>query len=138
FSGMGGHVATGFDLTGAGAPFHAVAERLTASLFPTLGVNPLLGRPFTQKEDVTAAPVTVISYSLWRGRFQGDPMVLGKTIDLDPRPYTIIGVMPRSFEFPLDAGRLSHRDLWVPMSFTSVEKNSEGTNYDYGLIARLK
>jgi putative ABC transport system permease protein len=46
--------------------------------------------------------------------------------------------MPRDFEFPLDAGRLSHRDLWVPMSFTTVEKNSEGENYDYGLLARLK
>ena len=83
-------------------------------------------------------PVTVISYSLWRERFQSDPGILGKTIDLDRRPYTIVGVMPESFEFPLDAGRLSHRDLWVPMSFTSVEKNSEGENYDYGLVARLK
>ncbi len=63
---------------------------------------------------------------------------MGKTIDLDRRPYTIIGVMPRNFEFPLDAGRLSRRDLWVPMSFTPVEKNSEGQNYDYGLVARLR
>jgi putative ABC transport system permease protein len=63
---------------------------------------------------------------------------LGKTIDLDRRPYTIIGVMPRNFEFPLDAGRLSRRDLWVPMSLTPVEKDSEGENYDYGLVARLK
>ena len=82
--------------------------------------------------------MTVISYSLWRERFQSDPDVLGKTIDLDRRPYTIIGVMPRDFEFPLDAGRLSRRDLWVPMSFTPVEKNSEGENYDYGLVARLR
>ena len=82
--------------------------------------------------------MTVISYSLWRERFESDPDVLGKTIDLDRRPYTIIGVMPRDFEFPLDAGRLSRRDLWVPMSFTPVEKNSEGENYDYGLVARLR
>jgi len=138
FSGMGGYIGTGFDLTGAGAPFHALAERVTASLFPALGVNPVLGRTFTNKEDENAAPVTVISYSLWRERFQSNPSVLGKTIDLDRRPYTVIGVMPRNFEFPLDAGRLSHRDLWVPMSFNSVEKNSEGENYDYGLVARLK
>jgi predicted permease len=138
FSGVGGYIGAGFDVTGAGAPFHAASERVTASLFPTLGVDPLLGRTFTQKEDENAAPVTVISYSLWRERFQSNPGILGKTIDLDRRPYTIVGVMPRSFEFPLDAGRLSHRDLWVPMSFTSTEKNSEGENYDYGLVARLK
>jgi len=138
FSGEGGYIAAGYDVTGAGAPFHAAAERVTASLFPVLGVDPLLGRTFTQKEDENTAPVTVISYSLWRERFQSDPGVLGKTIDLDRRPYTIIGVMPRNFEFPLDAGRLSRRDLWVPMSFTPVEKNSEGSNYDYGLVARLR
>ncbi len=138
FSGEGGYVGADYDVTGAGAPFHAVAERVTASLFPVLGIDPLLGRTFTQKEDENAAPVTVISYSLWRERFESDPDVLGKTIDLDRRPYTIIGVMPRDFEFPLDAGRLSRHDLWVPMSFTPVEKNSEGENYDYGLVARLR
>ena len=138
FSGVGGYIGAGFDVTGAGAPFHATSERVTASLFPALGVNPLLGRTFTQKEDENAAPVTVISYSLWRERFQSDPGILGKTTDLDRHPYMIVGVMPRSFEFPLDAGRLSHRDLWVPMSFTSAEKNSEGENYDYGLVARMK
>jgi predicted permease len=138
FSGAGGYVGTAFDVTGAGAPLHATAERVTASLFPVLGVNPLLGRTFTAQEDENSVPVTVISYALWRERFHSDPGVLGTTIDLDRRPYTIIGVMPRNFEFPLDAGRLSHRDLWVPMSFTTVEKNSEGENYDYGMVARLK
>jgi putative ABC transport system permease protein len=138
FSGEGGYINAGYDVTGAGAPFHAAAERVTASLFPVLGIGPWLGRTFTQKEDEKAAPVTVISYALWRERFQGDPGVLGKTIDLDRRPYTIIGVMPRNFEFPLDAGRLSRRDLWVPMSFTPIEKDSEGQNYDYGLVARLR
>jgi predicted permease len=138
FSGAGGYVGAAFDVTGAGAPFHATAERVTASLFSVLGVSPLLGHTFTQQEDENSVPVTVIGYALWRERFHSDPGVLGKTIDLDRRLYTIIGVMPRDFEFPLDAGRLSHRDLWVPMSFTPVEKNSEGENYDYGLVARLK
>jgi hypothetical protein len=138
FSGEGGYISAAYDVTGVGAPFHAAAERVTASLFPVLGTDPLLGRTFTREEDEDSAPVTVISYSLWRQRFQSDPGVLGRTIDLDRRPYTIIGVMPPDFEFPLDAGRLSHRDLWVPMSFTAVEKNSEGENYDYGLVARLR
>lgn len=138
FSGEGGYIGSGYDITGAGAPFHANAERVTASLFPTVGIEPLMGRTFTQREDENAAPVAVISFALWQERLHGDASVLGKTIDLDRRPYTVIGVMPQSFEFPLDAGRLSQHDLWVPMSFTPVEKNSEGENYDYGLVARLK
>ena len=64
FSGEGGYIGACYDVTGAGAPFHASAERVTASLFPVLGVNPLLGRTFTQQEDENATPVTVIGYSL--------------------------------------------------------------------------
>ena len=138
FSGVGGFIASAYELTGAGAPFKARAERVTSALFPVLGIEPLLGRIFTQQEDDNASPVTVISYALWKDRFHSDPNVLGTTIDLDRRPYIIIGVMPHSFEFPLDAGRLSQRDLWVPMSFTPIEKKSEGDNFDYSAVARLK
>jgi putative ABC transport system permease protein len=138
FSGVGGFIASGYELTGAGAPFKARAERVTASLFPVLGVEPMLGRAFTQQEDDNSLPVAIISYALWKERFHADPQALGATIDLDRRPYTIVGVMPREFEFPLDAGRLSHRDLWVPMSFTATEKGSEGNNFDYSAVARLK
>lgn len=138
FSAVGGFVGSGYELTGAGAPFKARAERVTASLFPLLGIHPMLGRTFTQQEDDNASPVAVISYALWKERFHSDSNVLGTTVDLDRRPYTIVGVMPRSFEFPLDAGRLSHRDLWVPMSFTPVEKKSEGENFDYSAVARLR
>lgn len=138
FSGTAGFLGAGYELTGAGAPFRARAERVTASLFSVLGVDPLLGRTFTQKEDENAVPVTVISYTLWKERFQSNPNVLGKSIDLDRRPYAIIGVMPEHLAFPIDAGRLSYQDLWVPMSFSPVEKNSEGDNFDYGLVARLK
>jgi putative ABC transport system permease protein len=138
FSGVGGFISSAYELTGAGAPSKARAERVTSSVFPLLGIEPLLGRVFTQQEDDTSSAVMLISYALWKERFHSRADVLGTTIDLDRRPYTIIGVMPRSFEFPLDAGRLSHRDLWVPMSFTPVEKKSEGDNFDYGAIARLK
>ena len=138
FSRVGGFVGSEYELTGAGAPFKARAERVTASLFPLLGIDPMLGRTFTQQEDDGASPVAVISYALWKERFHSDPNVLGTTVDLDRRQYAIIGVMPRSFEFPLDAGRLSHRDLWMPMSFTPVEKQSEGDNFDYSAIASLE
>jgi putative ABC transport system permease protein len=138
FSGVAGFISSAYELTGAGDPFKARAERVSASLFPVLGVEPGLGRAFTQQDDDIAAPVTVISYALWRERFHSDQNILGTTIDLDRRPYTIIGVMPRNFEFPLDSGRLSRRDLWIPLSLTPVEKQSEGSNFDYGVVARLK
>jgi predicted permease len=138
FSGVAGFISSAYELTGAGDPFKARAERVSASLFSVLGVEPQVGRAFTQQEDESAAPVTVISYALWRERFHSDQKILGTTIDLDRRPYTIIGVMPRRFAFPLDGGRLSGQDLWVPLSLNPVEKQSEGTNFDYGLVARLK
>jgi predicted permease len=135
---VAGFVPAEFEASGAGKPFQAKAERVTASLFPLLGAQPMLGRSFTQNEDVNSTPVAVISYAVWRERFQSNPCAIGATIDLDRRPYTIIGVMPRNFEFPLDAGRLSHRDMWVPMSFTPDEKQDETDNFQYGAIARLK
>jgi len=138
FLSVAGFVAAEFELSGAGKPFQAKAERISATLLPMLGVQPMLGRAFTQAEDENSAPVAVIGYALWRERFQSRANAIGATIDLDRRPYTIVGVMPRSFEFPLDAGRLSHRDMWVPMSFTPDEKQDETDNFQYGAIARLK
>ncbi|HTA85903.1 MAG TPA: ABC transporter permease [Silvibacterium sp.] len=138
FTGVGGFVGATYEASGAGAPFQARAERLTASVFPVLGIDPVLGRTFTQQEDDTSAPVTVIGYALWQEQFQSDPQVLGKTIELDRRPYTIIGVMPREFESPVGLGGLAPRDLWVPMSFTPIEKSAEHASFDYGAVARLK
>ena len=137
-SAVGGYISEQYEVSGAGQPFAARAERVTASLLPMLGAQPMLGRVFTKEEDEKSAPVALISYGLWREKFQGDAGVVGRTVDLDRRPYTIIGVMPREFEFPLDAGRLDARDLWVPMSFTPEEKQDETDNFMYGTIARLK
>jgi len=138
FEGVGGFIGKGFDATGAGEPFRAEAERVSAQIFPVLGVAPLIGRTFTEKEDTGDAAVTVISYALWKERFGGRADAIGKTIDLDLRPYTIIGVMPRGFETPAGMGWLQTQDLWVPLSLTPVEKNTEGDDFDYGAVARLK
>src|SRR5579862_525120 len=134
---VGGFIGSSYEATGAGAPFRAQAERFTASMFPVLGVQPLLGRAFSRQEDESSAPVTVISYALWTERFGGRVDVIGKTIDLDRRPYTIVGVMPRDFESPMGRGGIAQRDLWVPMSFTSTEKGAEADDMDYGAVARL-
>jgi putative ABC transport system permease protein len=111
---------------------------MTAATFPVLGVQPVMGRTFTQQEDDNNAPVTVISYSLWQERFGGAPDTVGKTIDLDRRPYTIIGIMPQSFEAPVGIGGVGLEDLFVPMSFTPTEKGAEADNMDYGAVARIR
>lgn len=138
FAGVSGFIGAGYELSGAGAPFRAEAERVSASMFPVLAVSPLIGRTFTQQEDEGSAPVTVISYALWKDRLNSDSNVVGKIIDLDRRPYTIVGVMPRNFETPSGAGAIARHELWVPMSFTPTEKGEEADNFDYGAVARLR
>ncbi len=106
FSSLGGYATTQFELSGGATPENVDAARFTAGVFPTLGVQPILGRVFTQPEEDAHQPLAVISYALWMNRYHRDPHVLGTTIDLDRKVYSIIGVMPRSFEFPLQPGHL--------------------------------
>lgn len=80
----------------------------------------------------------MISYALWLNRYHRDPHVAGATITLDRRDYTIIGVMPRSFEFPLLPGRIGQAQLWVPMSFTADELSPSAGAWGTHLVARLK
>ena len=139
FAGLGGYQQTGYELSGIGAPAQINAARLTASIFPTLGVAPVLGRTFTQPEDDGHQQVAVISFAMWRGRFNGAANVLGQKILLDRKPYEIIGVMPRSFEFPLIPGQLNRSELWVPMSFTESDLGgAAAANWSYGMVGRLK
>jgi predicted permease len=139
FASLGGYQQTGYELSGSGAPAQINAARLTASVFPTLGISPLLGRTFTQQEDDGHQQVAVISYGMWHGRFNGASNVLGQKILLDRKPYEIIGVMPRSFEFPLVPGQLNRSELWVPMSFTPGDLVGGGAaNWSFGMVGRLK
>lgn len=138
FSSMGGYISSSYELSGGATPEQINGARFTAAVFPTLGVRPLLGRTFTQQEDEGHQPVAVISYAFWLNRFQRDPSVLGKTITLDRKAYTIIGVMPRSFEFPLEDGHLDQAQIWVPMSFSPDEVSHESGVWGYQIVARLK
>ncbi len=108
------------------------------SMFPVLGVSPLMGRAFTQQEDESAQQVAVLSYQTWHSRFHGDAHILGRKILLDRKPYEIIGVMPREFEFPLVPGQLNRSELWVPMSFTQAELIQGAGTWGYNLVGRLK
>jgi len=90
-----------FDLAGEGEPERVTAERVNAGLFSLLGVQPMLGRGFTADEDQPGHPLAILSYALWQRHFAADPGVIGRTVTLDRQPYTVIGIMPRSFAFPL-------------------------------------
>lgn len=139
FSAMGGYIGREFEVSGGATPEQVNAVRQTAGVFPTLGVHPILGRLFTREEDDSHQPVAVISYALWTSRYQRDPNVVGSSIVLDRKPYTIIGVMPRDFEFPLTAGHLDQAQLWVPMSFTLEELSDDYAGmFGYHIVARLK
>jgi putative ABC transport system permease protein len=139
FSSLGGYTDSSYELSGAATPEQVKAARMSAGLFPTLGVPPILGRVFTPQEEAGHQPFAVLSYSLWSTRYQRDPHVLGSAIELDRRPYTIIGVMPRSFEFPLQTGHLDQAQLWVPLALTPDELSDQNAGlWGYHMVARLK
>jgi predicted permease len=138
FASLGGYTTVNYELSGSGDAAQINASRLTASMFQVLGVAPLMGRSFTQQEDDLSAQVAVLSYQTWRGRFHADAHILGQKILLDRRPYEIIGVMPRDFEFPLVPGQLNRTELWVPMSFTQAELVQGAGNWGYNMVGRLK
>jgi putative ABC transport system permease protein len=138
FSSLGGYQGTGLELSGMGDPATVNATRMSGGVLPALGVQPMLGRVFTQEEDDKHQQVAVLSYATWESRFQGDKNILGKKILLDRKPYEVIGVMPRSFEFPLQPGHLNRTELWVPMSFTAAElAPASAANWSYNMVARL-
>ena len=139
FTSLGGYRGTGYELSGVGDPAVVNATRMTGGVFPALGVSPLMGRFFTQEEDDQHVQVVVLSYSSWQSRFHGDPGILGKKILLDRKPYIVIGVMPRDFEFPLNPGHLNRSELWVPFSFTAEELSVPASaNWSYRMVGRLK
>jgi putative ABC transport system permease protein len=138
FSSLGGYRLTGFELSGSGRPAMINAANLTAGVLPALGIQPLIGRFFTQQEQDQKVQVALLSYTTWKKRFDGNPNILGKKILLDRNPYVVIGVMPRNFEFPLVPGRLNQSELWVPFKFTQQEMTTGSANWSYQMVGRLK
>jgi len=139
FTALGGYQFSGYELSGSGDPAQVNGARLTSGVFSALGVAPTLGRVFTADEDEHHQQVAVLSYTSWHNRFHADRQILGTKILLDRKPYIVIGVMPRGFEFPLVPGQLNRSELWVPMSFRTDElAPSRASNWSYQMIARLK
>jgi putative ABC transport system permease protein len=118
-------------LTGHGEPVELPFQYVTAAFFPVLGVQPSLGRPFTEAEDKPGARVVVISDRVWRTRLGGDPSIVGRGITLQGESFTVVGVMPPGFSF-LDKSV----DLWVAAGFPASARTPRGRWL--ATVARLK
>ena len=136
--------ATGFafaNITGDGAPELVLGRRVTANFFSVLGVQPVLGRPFTAADEATGQRVVVISYALWQRRYNGDRGIIGRTISMSGQnaaasasdvKHEVVGVAPAPFVF------LSRDiDYWIPMQFSPEEAANRG-NHFMDVVARLK
>jgi predicted permease len=112
---LAGYSGDGFTFAGAGEPKLTLATQVTPNFFSTLGVKPALGRDFLDDEmRPDGPPVAIISYSFWRTEFGADPNVLGRVIHLDGKPATIVGILPRNFQF----APTNSAPLWVPIHLT--------------------
>jgi predicted permease len=126
-------VGQGFNVTGEGEPDRFEAAYATSNLFALLGVRPVAGRTFGPTEDKPAsAPVVVISHRVWQSRFGSDPSVVGRTLNLDGKSYTLIGVLPASFHL------LPWADLWLPVGQMDPDELTGRVFHPFGVIARLK
>src|SRR5689334_271219 len=102
-------------LTDGGQALHIVGEAVSADLFPLLGIHPMLGRNFVASEDEPGSRVAILSHALWDRQFGSDPSIVGKSITLDGRQYTVVGVMPDGFNFPLLRDNVA-AELWTTVA----------------------
>lgn len=132
------------NLTGAGEPALLDADAVSPTLFDVLGVKPLLGRNFSPDADQAGRNHEVIlTNNLWRSRFHNDPNIIGHAIALDGSPYTVVGILPASFDFPTEnelnpiAGSTLPAELFVPRVFAKDELQVD-SGFGLATIARLK
>jgi len=111
------HLVTSRDtnmiLTGAGEPVQLDTEMVTWDLFSALGLRPELGRGFLQGEEAAGTHVVVLSHALWQRLFGGDARIVGRTVTLDRKPYTVVGVVPTGFAFPVNEPDIQ---LWTTIA----------------------
>ncbi len=138
FEGVAAFTTDNFNLTGRGEPLQVPIARVSANFFALLGVQPQLGRTFTEDEGrPEGRPVVILSDSLWHSRFNGDPNIVGQTVVLDTTPQTIVGVLPANVQFPF----VGEADIWTPRYFEyslmSTQRLRMGVGY-LGLLARMR
>jgi putative ABC transport system permease protein len=132
FAGMAAHRWVNSNLTGADEPERLSNVEVSADFFKLLGGEPALGRTFlSEDEQAGRSQVAVLGYSLWQRRFGSSTTIVGTTIQLDGKPYVVIGVMPKGFDFPKPV------ELWTPLALSDEEWNDRRSLTLQG-IARLK
>ncbi len=128
---------TQYNLSSAGGqlPEKVRAAECSWNLFPTLGVEPALGRNFTAADDQpSATPTVILSWGLWKRRFGGDASILGRSIHLEGKSYLVLGIMPAWFAFPSQSTQ-----LWTPVYQGEPPQEMEAPDsHDFAVIGRLK
>jgi putative ABC transport system permease protein len=135
FEKIGVYNRDNYNLTESGEPERLVTGQVSADLFAALRAKPALGRVFTADEDKPGGePVVVLSYKLWQTRFGGEANIVNRTLKLNEKSYTVIGVMPAGYQFP------SRVEIWVPAGQLSGSTNWQSRGNHPGLysVARLK
>ncbi|MEN6577946.1 MAG: ABC transporter permease, partial [Phycisphaerales bacterium] len=132
-------------LTGSGDSERLDVLRVSANLFETLGVRPVMGRAFVTEEEEGANRVAIISDGLWRRRFGAESSILGATITLDGQPHTVVGVLPAAFQFPnvnpwgaVEMQTSERPAIFVPKVFRSWERDTLMGGLNFAVIGRLK
>jgi predicted permease len=121
------------DVTGAGEPEHVRGLDVTDGTLPILGVNPMLGRLFTRRDDSPGAPATaILSYGYWQKKFGGDRSVIGRSITVDGKPREIIGVLPKDFHF------LDWQDAAIVIPFGWDRSKVKLGNFSQRALARMR
>lgn len=144
FSGLAGYRLAPMEMESASGATRIWGLLATGNYFDVLGLDPLMGRFFHQADDLHpgASPYAVLSYNAWRGRFGGDPAIVGKTVRINRLPYTVLGVAPADFH---GTELWYWPDVWVPMMMEPQIENYSGTGWlenrstwDTWILGRLK
>ncbi len=123
------------ELTGRGEPERLESLKVTANVFPALGLAPQLGRAFTAEDDrPEAAPVALLGHALWQRRFGGDPAIIGQSLTLGGQSWTVIGIMPPRSRSLLP---LERADVWLPLAI-DVKDERELRDHQLNVFGRLK
>jgi predicted permease len=124
---------------GAGQAFQIASQKISRGYFPTLGVQPMLGRNFAAEEDLPNGPKAVLlSYLLWKRKFNGDTNIVNRVVRINEESYTVVGVMPASLNGASESapGTASTADAWQPLQMSAKDPGYEGDNYQ--MVARLR
>src|SRR2546429_731110 len=129
------------NLTGNGDPQEVVVQDVSTNFFSLLGVDPLIGPGFTPENGQSGhANVVILSYGLWKERFAGDPAIVGKSILLNGRPQTVVGVAPQNFQWFIKDGSLTgaNPQIWSPFVFPQSFHDHKQIGRFLTVVARLK